>query len=193
MDYTITKNETFNSIEISFEGKPSASVRDALKALKFRWHSVKKVWYGYATEEEATAAIEGKTDAPTKENNQHENVCGVKVGDIFHMSWGYEQTNNDFFQVIKLVGKQSVLIRSVSPKIKSYTGALGWDADITYEITSDILQPEENNVFIKDNINGDLKRVQNKYCDTPYIKMASYADAYLVKAGSLTVSDTHYY
>lgn len=59
MAYTITANSAFNSLEITFDGKPAQEVRDALKALKFRWHSVKKVWYGYATEEEARAAIDG--------------------------------------------------------------------------------------------------------------------------------------
>lgn len=59
MNYTITRNEAFNSLEISFDGKPSEAVRDALKALRFRWHGVKKLWYGYADEETARAAIEG--------------------------------------------------------------------------------------------------------------------------------------
>lgn len=60
MNYTITANPAFNSLEIAFDGKPAQEVRDALKALKFRWHSQKKVWYGYTTEEAARAAIEGK-------------------------------------------------------------------------------------------------------------------------------------
>lgn len=60
MTYTITNNPEFNSLEITFDGKPAQAVRDALKALRFRWHSVKKVWYGYATEEAARAAIDGK-------------------------------------------------------------------------------------------------------------------------------------
>lgn len=59
MEYTITRNEAFNSLEISFDGKPSEAVRDALKALRFRWHGVKKLWYGYTDEETARAAIEG--------------------------------------------------------------------------------------------------------------------------------------
>ena len=58
MTYTISNNPQFKSLEISFNGKPSEAVRDALKALRFRWHSVKKVWYGYSTEEAARAAIE---------------------------------------------------------------------------------------------------------------------------------------
>ena len=58
MTYTITKNPQFNSLEILFDGKPSDAVRSALKELKFRWHSVKKVWYGYAEEDAARTAIE---------------------------------------------------------------------------------------------------------------------------------------
>ena len=67
MNYTITPNAEYNSLEISFDGKPAEAVRDAMKALKFRWHNVKKVWYGYADEATARAAIEGKpaeTPAP---------------------------------------------------------------------------------------------------------------------------------
>lgn len=59
--FTIAHNDQFNSLEISFNGKPSAEVRDALKALRFRWHGVKRVWYGYATEEAVRAAIEGQS------------------------------------------------------------------------------------------------------------------------------------
>ena len=60
MTYTITKNNQFNSLEIMFNGKPSEAVREALKGLKFRWHNVKRIWYGYASEEAAREAIEGK-------------------------------------------------------------------------------------------------------------------------------------
>lgn len=58
MTYTITHNHQFNSLEITFDSKPAAAVRATLKGLKFRWHSVKKVWYGYATEETARQALE---------------------------------------------------------------------------------------------------------------------------------------
>lgn len=57
MTYTITNNDQFNSLEITFDGKPSEAVRNALKALKFRWHSLKKCWYGYAAEHEVIDAI----------------------------------------------------------------------------------------------------------------------------------------
>lgn len=60
MNYTITTNAQYKSLEISFNGKPSEAVRDALKGLRFRWHGQKKVWYGFASEDVVRAAIEGQ-------------------------------------------------------------------------------------------------------------------------------------
>lgn len=61
MTYNITYNAQFGSQEIYFDGKPSDAVRSALKELKFRWHSVKRCWYGYAAEETIAKAITGTT------------------------------------------------------------------------------------------------------------------------------------
>ncbi len=58
--FTITTNAQYKSLEISFDGKPSEAVRDALKGLRFRWHGQKKVWYGFASEDAVRAAIEGQ-------------------------------------------------------------------------------------------------------------------------------------
>lgn len=59
--YTITANKAFNSLEISFTEKPAEAIREALKALKFRWHGVKKVWYGYADRETVEKVLNGET------------------------------------------------------------------------------------------------------------------------------------
>lgn len=59
MTYEVRNNPQFNSKEIYFDGKPSEDVRNALKALKFRWHSIKKCWYGFAQEHEIVNAILG--------------------------------------------------------------------------------------------------------------------------------------
>lgn len=50
MTYNIEKNADFGSLEVYFSDKPSQMIRDALKLLRFRWHSVKKCWYGFAEE-----------------------------------------------------------------------------------------------------------------------------------------------
>lgn len=57
MEYVIKSNEQFKSNEIYFKSKPSEAVREALKALKFRWHGVKKCWYGFADAEQIKKAI----------------------------------------------------------------------------------------------------------------------------------------
>lgn len=38
---------------------------------------------------------------------------GLKVGDVLRASWGYDQTNIDYYQVVELVGKRSVKVREI--------------------------------------------------------------------------------
>jgi len=48
---------------------------------------------------------------------------GLQIGDILYSSWGYDQTNIDFYEVTKLVGKM-VEVRKVAQKVtKSEVGA----------------------------------------------------------------------
>ena len=76
----IEKNAEFGSIEIYFNTKPSKEVRDALKGLKFRWHGVKKCWYGYTDEETARRMIEAtesiKADNGKETAQEGENARG---------------------------------------------------------------------------------------------------------------------
>lgn len=165
MNYTITANPEFNSIEITFDGKPSEAIRTALKDLRFRWHNLKKVWYGYTDEETARKAIETaenptETKAPkTAAKTEKVNKYGVKVGDIFSASWGYDQTNVDFFQVIALVGETSVRVREVCPQMIAEEYTCSMAANRTYKLTNEILPAARYSVFIEDQVNGDLKRI----------------------------------
>ncbi len=184
MTYTITTNPNFNSIEITFDGKPSEAIRNALKELRFRWHNVKKVWYGYTEEATARKAIDNAENGkPTTEATKAEKVnkYGVKVGDLFEMSWGYEQTNVDFFQVITLVGESSVRVREVNPPMIDEKGISGMSADRTYKLTNELLPPSRYSVFIEDQEKGDLKRINLGFCKDPeeakkhcYIKVSNH-------------------
>lgn len=49
--FTIRTNAQYGSLEISFDGKPDAAIRDVLKDHKFRWNSKKGVWYGKAEQQ----------------------------------------------------------------------------------------------------------------------------------------------
>ena len=196
MTFTINQNAQFNSLEIEFNERPSVKVREALKSLKFRWHSIKKVWYGYSDVETVTNAInaaENNVKSEPKSETQ-KNKFGVQVGDIFSASWGYDQTNVDFFQVIKLVGNCSVRVREVRPQLIDEVPTCGMAADRTYKLTRDIL-PAARGVFIKDDVNGDLKRLKSYAADgvsNPIFSISSYADAHLCTSETTTVYESWY-
>lgn len=40
------------------------------------------------------------------------------VGDILHTSWGYDQTNNDYFQVTALIGARMIEVREIGASYK---------------------------------------------------------------------------
>ena len=111
----------------------------------------------------------------------------VKVGDVFSCTWGYDQTNVDFFQVVALVGKNSVRVKQVCPAMVKDEASGPMAADRTYAINAgEMLPATKHSVFIKDQINGDVKRVQDgSYRDEvkPCIKLSSFAWAYPEKPG----------
>lgn len=51
-----------------------------------------------------------------RESEQTQNAEGVHVGDIFHTCWGYDQTNIDFYQVVALKGKHTMVLRGLAEK-----------------------------------------------------------------------------
>lgn len=110
------------------------------------------------------------------------NKYGVRVGDIFCSSWGYDQTNVDFFQVVALVGESSVRVREVNPPIieEEATGPMA--AHYTYALTHEILPAADYSLFVRDQEHGDVKRLKNNGC--PAFKISSYADAMLCKGES---------
>lgn len=83
-----------------------------------------------------------------------------KIGDILYTSWGYDQTNINFYKVIGLKGKQTVELREIGSKIVSGTGG---------PTTHVVADPDR---FISDKVL--LKRAINNH-----VKINSYASATL--------------
>lgn len=53
-------------------------------------------------------------------------IDNIEIGAIFRSSWGYEQTNVDYFQVVGKKGKSTILVREIESKIveqgRNYSG-----------------------------------------------------------------------
>lgn len=193
-------NEEKNGVEIKFDSKPNAGTLDTLKSNGFKWNPKKKIWYAKQTAEriELAKALAENTEpeTTTAEPEQKKNKFGVVVGDIFSASWGYEQTNNNFFQVVALAGKESVRVVEVQPETVKSEAVSSMAEDRTYKISRDILQPKQNSIFIKDQVKGDLKRLKSYQADgvsKPQFYLTSYADAYYCEPGNMTTYNSWYY
>lgn len=172
----IKRNSEHNGIELYFEGKPAAAIIAGLKERRFKWHSVKKCWYAVATAENVafadTLTDDGQTSASITTRATAGKIArsapvlnkyGVRVGDLFVSSWGYEQTNLNFFQVVALVGSQSVRIREVTPKIQKEENEGGMSRYIRCSIPGpgEMLPVLTRSQFVNDQGRGDVKRIHD--------------------------------
>lgn len=129
-------------------------------------------------------------------DNTTSNKYGVKVGDLFISSWGYEQTNNTFFQVVELVGSSSVRVVEVSPQPVSVDAVSGMAEDITYRNTREPQPRRVKSLWIHDQTKGDLKRLKSYAADkvsNPLFKMSDYASAHLESREQFTLYNSWYY
>lgn len=92
----------------------------------------------------------------------------LKEGDILYSSWGYDQTNIDFYQVTKVVGKKSVKIRKIYSGIDHHDGCQS-----NYVVPMKDSFYENRGEYDRDG-NEMLKRVQ----EGNIVSISSYANAY---------------
>lgn len=56
-------------------------------------------------------------------NNNMKKIIKLEVGDILTSSWGYDQTNVDFYQVERLAGKTMVEVREIAAQMVDSSGS----------------------------------------------------------------------
>lgn len=129
MTATLKLNSEFNGIEIYFDNYPGKEIINKLHEMKWYWHKVKKCWYSKQTEENLNFAktICNDTDTEITEIKPVENVHGVKVGDIYYTSWGYDMTIVNFFQVISVTAKRAKL-KEINSKVVD--GSAGYSGKV---------------------------------------------------------------
>lgn len=99
-----------------------------------------------------------KAEAKAKRNVPND----VAVGDIFQCSWGYDQTNIDYYEVVKLVGAKMIEVREISRQSVA-------DGDMQGECV-----PNPGRF-----IGPVMCKVVSVYCEgaAPSFRVASYASA----------------
>ena len=143
MTYTIEKNAQFNSLEISFTEKPHEKVIDALKALKFRWHRAKALWYGYATDTDVIKAIqaaEQESDPLATGTIYSDGYLGaIKTDGVHSNKYLYgKDLSNAIREHIKGAG-----IKGVTVSCKSYTGGQNLTVKIKLDPSTDLIPFDE--------------------------------------------------
>lgn len=96
-------------------------------------------------------------------NNNMKKITKLQVGDILSSSWGYEQTNVDFYQVQRLAGKTMVEVVKVENQI------------VDYNETSDYVKPYTANKGSK----IYRRKIQGADTERPYINISTFQFARL--------------
>lgn len=175
----VKENKEQNGIEVYFTSYPGKDVISTLKKNCFRWSNFKKCWY-------IKADMLGNKKEATETKKETVNKYGVKVGDLFACSWGYDQTNYNFYQVTEINGSEFVTVRPIA---ENYIG---------HSCQDDIIKPARDQFLENDVlINGDKKRCKVKlsyYSKCPQIVLQSgYYWASLIKDENETFRQTDAY
>jgi hypothetical protein len=100
------------------------------------------------------------------------------VGQILYSSWGYDQTNIEFFKVVK-VSASSVWIQKVGSEITEITG---WAHQNVIPTDSSEYQVRDwdTNEYVTKTYAIKQKRIQTKYAGENgwYVNLNSYASAF---------------
>lgn len=99
-------------------------------ALAFKGRAQKPTfWHRYGSVEARTKAISKWVNdleshaAMKKARNAARNAeHNLKVGDVFYTSWGYEQTNTEFYVVTELPSPKTVIVQECVAPIVNETG-----------------------------------------------------------------------
>lgn len=123
--FTITDNVEHGSLEISFDGKPSDEVRHVLKENKFRWHKVKKVWFGYTDRQTITDALH----AAYETENVEPSAAAPEQSDFAKAFWSASQEERD--EVVDAINQNTKITHIAPTEIRESASA-----EISEEVTS---------------------------------------------------------
>ncbi len=130
-------------------------------AIAYKGNSKNHVWnYSFRKPEHREKTIENffkgvesiNVDRAARREERKAAVNTFKVGDILHYSWGYDQTNAEFFQVVSITQK-SATIRRIS---SAHAGATSHDSENVVAIKDAFLDGERGEPMRKRSYGGGL-------------------------------------
>ena len=143
-------------------GKPAAAVysgrsENPLWDYFFGSESAREQYIADQVEKSKAAVAARQERAQAKREFQH----GMKDGDILYSSWGYDQTNINFYEVVGVVGQQ-VVVREVESKV------------VRQERGADYVVAVPGHY-----VGAPMKKIpQRGYNGQPYIKVSQSQSAY---------------
>lgn len=108
-------------------------------------------YYGYNTEakrddgfnrhaQEARSIALSKANRKAESKAQAEKPHGLQVGDVVRSSWGYDQTNVDHYQIVKVIGKRTVEVRKLVEHEESTGDMTGRLAPVHGEFVGEVMR-----------------------------------------------------
>lgn len=100
------------------------------------------------TQLQNTSTGNGKVKSAAQASSKSMYVEGVEVGQVFVASWGYEQTNIDFYQVVGVTAK-SIKLRPIA-KDKKYDSDFtvgGYATPIKDQFTGEVFTRRYNSAY----------------------------------------------
>jgi hypothetical protein len=123
--------------------------RGGICAIAFAGKQNKPLWYNsFRSESQRDHKIEEtirgrKQTLDFKEKRQQERrefKHEFNVGDILYASWGYDQTNIDYYQVITILGPSMVAIREIGKDIDHSNGHTDYVVPVPNHFTGPLLR-----------------------------------------------------
>jgi hypothetical protein len=165
--------QQFGNCEVFYTTSPDS--RGKFTAIAYRGKGWRAVWYySFSTEAKMDAHIQTFIEdckrlvlhkltqkAVQKTKNA---LVSCEVGDIFYTSWGYDQTNVDFYMITAFKGKTVTVVEIGSKTVSGSEGCM----------SSSVL-PDKSNVRSE----PFSKRLQAGYDGKPTFKISSFEHAKL--------------
>jgi hypothetical protein len=132
-----------------YKPTPKAKINKTKKLWAWRFKSQDQM-FEYASKDLAARISNKAHDEEMKAKRKTENdvlAASIAVGDVFVASWGFEQTNINFYQVVARKGKSSVVLREIA---KEDTREGGWASAYTKPLVDVFVGDEETHRLIGD-------------------------------------------